>query len=126
LQGTISMAGSDGLVSFTNLSHNVATNITVQFTLAGATPVTSDPIAVGVGLLSRLSFATQPGNAVVGSAFGTQPVIQSQDAFGNPTTIGLPASLPVTVSLSAGTGPLQGTKTIDLGTAAGNGVAAFS
>src|SRR5207247_5326396 len=43
LQGTTSMAtASDGTVTFTNLSHNVASNITIQFTSTGATPSISD------------------------------------------------------------------------------------
>ncbi|HXJ76215.1 MAG TPA: hypothetical protein VNM37_25380, partial [Candidatus Dormibacteraeota bacterium] len=61
LQGSTSVAAADGVVVFTNLSHNVATTITIQFTLTGVTPVTSDPIAISVGPLSRLGFATQPG-----------------------------------------------------------------
>src|SRR6185369_3303687 len=126
LQGSTSVAAADGLVIFTNLSHNVTTNITIQFTLAGVTPVTSDPITITAASLSRLGFVTQPGNAAAGSPFGTQPVLQTQDAFGNPTTSGLPASLPVTVSLTSGTGPLQGTTTVNIGTSAGNGIAVFS
>src|SRR6185295_252750 len=73
-----------------------------------------------------LVFATQPGNATAGSVFGTQPVVNSLDQFGNNSTNGLPASLILAVSLTSGTGPLLGTATLDIGTAAGNGVASFS
>src|SRR5207253_4594738 len=55
-----------------------------------------------------------------------QPVVKAQDSFGNNSTFGLPSSLNVTVSLSSGTGPLQGTSTLDIGTAAGNGTATFT
>src|SRR5439155_8639490 len=92
---------------------------------SGATPSTSSAIAVGV-TVSRLVFTTQPGNATAGSALGTQPVVRAQDSFGNYSTFGLPSSLNVTVSLSSGTGPLQGTSTLDIGTAAGNGTATFT
>src|SRR5205823_9521312 len=41
-------------------------------------------------------------------------------------TIGLAGSQPVTVTLSAGTGSLLGTTTLDIGTGAGNGVVSFT
>ncbi len=126
LHGTTSMTAVDGIVIFTNLSHNIATNITIQFSSPGVTPVTSDPIAVSEGMATRLAFTTQPGNGAAGSTLGTQPVVRTQDEFGNNSTAGLPASLPLTVSLSSGTGPLHGTTTLDIGTAAGNGAVAFT
>src|SRR5206468_140554 len=58
--------------------------------------------------------------------FGIQPVVKSQDQFGNNSTAGLPASRNVTVTLSAGTGPLTGTTTLDIGTSAGNGTVTFT
>jgi len=125
LQGTTNMASANGIVTFTNLSLNGAGTSTIQFTAGSATEI-SDPIEVGAGNATRLAFGTQPGNAAVGSTFGTQPVLHTQDDFGNDTTAGLPASLNVTVSLTSGTGPLLGTTTLDIGTAAGNGIAAFS
>jgi hypothetical protein len=51
---------------------------------------------------------------------------QSRDVFGNDSTVGLPASLNLNVSLTSGTGPLQGASSLDIGTAAGNGTASFS
>jgi hypothetical protein len=126
LQGTTSLGPVAGIVTFTNLSHNVATNITIDFSAAGATTVTSTTIAITPAALSRLGFATQPGGATAGSVFSTQPVLATQDQFGNNTAAGLPASLNVSLSLSSGTGPLQGTATLDIGTAAGNGMVAFS
>ena len=64
--------------------------------------------------------------ATAGSVFGTQPVVKSQDAFGNNSTLGLGASLNLTVNLTTGSGLLQGTTTPDIGTAAGNGSAVFT
>src|SRR5439155_23282869 len=46
LQGTTSVAPTDGIVTFANLSHNVATNITIDFTASGVTTATSGTIAV--------------------------------------------------------------------------------
>src|SRR5438093_2993626 len=127
LQGTSSMAtAADGTVTFTNLSHNVASNITIQFTSAGATPSISDSIAVSAAAASRLAFTTQPGNAAVGSVFGSQPVVRTEDQFGNASTAGLGANRNLSLSLTGGTGPLQGTASFDVGTDAGNGTATFT
>ncbi len=126
LQGTTTLNSVAGLVTFTNLSHNVATTITIDFTATGATTATSTPIAISPAAMSRLVFTTQPGGATAGSAFSTQPVLSTQDQFGNNTAAGLPANLNVTVTLTSGTGPLQGTTTLDIGAAAGNGTVSFT
>src|SRR5438876_4542714 len=127
LQGTTSMAtAADGTVTFTNLSHNVAANITIQFTSTGATPSTSSLIAVSAASATRLTFTTQPGNAAVGSVFGSQPVVRTEDQFGNASTAGLGANRNLSLSLTGGTGPLQGTASFDVGTDAGNGTATFT
>jgi hypothetical protein len=125
LQGTTSVASVDGIVTFTDLSHNVAANITIQFTAGSGTAI-SEAIAVSAASASRLAFITQPANATAGSAFGIQPVLRTQDEFGNDSTAGLPASLNVSVALTSGAGPLQGATTRNIGTADGNGTAAFS
>src|SRR5207249_3607971 len=41
LQGTINLTAANGIVTFTNLSHTVATNITIQFTSGTLTSATS-------------------------------------------------------------------------------------
>src|SRR5207244_2663664 len=68
----------------------------------------------------------QPANATAGSIFGTQPAVKSQDAYGNDSSSGLPSSLPVTLSLTSGTGPLQGMNSIDIGVGSSNGIATFT
>src|SRR5207247_5929123 len=118
-------AATDGPVKCTDLSHNVDTTITIQFSSGSAT-ATSSPIAVSGASASRLTFTTQPGNATAGSVFGSQPVVRTEDQFGNASTAGLPASLTLNLSLTGGTGPLQGTASVDIGTAAGNGTATFT
>src|SRR5262249_7623639 len=106
--------------------HLVANTITIQFASGSLTGATSTAISVSPAPASMLTFTTQPGNAAAGSAFGTQPVLVSQDAFGNNSASGLPASLSLTLSLTSGSGPLLGTTTLDIGTSAGNGVVVFS
>jgi hypothetical protein len=78
------------------------------------------------GVVTRLVFAAQPGNATAGATFGTQPVIRTQDQFGNSATNGLGATANVALTLTSGAGPLQGTATLNLGTSGGQGVATYS
>lgn len=78
------------------------------------------------GVVTRLVFATQSGNATAGAVFGTQPVVRTQDQFGNNSTNGLAATANVTLSLTSGAGPLQGTATLNLGTSGGRGVVTYS
>jgi hypothetical protein len=126
LQGTTNLSAVAGLVTFTNLSHNVATNITLTFSASGAAGTNSSTIAIFPAAASQLVFATQPGSSTYGSALNPQPVLQSQDNFGNISAVGLGASQMVTVSLGSGTGSLLGSSSLDIGTAAGNGIVAFS
>src|SRR5262249_14847702 len=109
LQGTLTRTATFGVASYTNLSHNVTGQITIQFTATGLASVTSSPILVGPGPATKLVFTTQPGSASAGFPFGIQPVVKSQDQFGNNSAVGLPASRTLAVTLTAGTGPLIGT-----------------
>ncbi len=126
LQGTRTLTAISGLVSYTDLSFTASGTNTIQFSATNLTSVTSDPVVVDPAAASRLAFSTQPGSASTGLPFGIQPVVKIQDQFGNNSTVGLPASLNVALTLTSGTGPLLGTTTLDIGTGAGNGVAAFS
>jgi len=82
LQGTTTVTASNGVVTFVNLSHNTATNITIGFT--------SPSVAAGTNLerdrgqsaaATRLAFTAQPANGTVGAALATQPAIATQDQF---------------------------------------------
>jgi hypothetical protein len=121
LQGQTAVMAASGIAAFSNLSHNTATNITIQFSSTGVSNAISSSIAVSAATATRLAFAVQPGNATAGSIFGIQPVVVTQDDFGNNSTFGLGANLNVSMSLEAGAGPLQGTLVADIGTGAGNG-----
>ena len=76
--------------------------------------------------IAALLFTTQPGAAVAGVPFGQQPVLKTVDAYGNPSTVGLPASLTGQVSLTNGNGTLTGTTAFNLGSSFGNGVVTFT
>src|SRR5262249_29180041 len=66
LQGTLTATTINGVATFTNLSHNVATNITIAFTSGSLTSTTSTTIAVSPATAAQLAFATQPGNGTNG------------------------------------------------------------
>jgi hypothetical protein len=78
------------------------------------------------GRISRLRFTTQPGNATAGAAFGAQPVVNTQDQFGNNSTNGLSAINTIALFLSHGAGALQGVLTFNVGINGGRGTAAWS
>src|SRR5262249_53058192 len=109
-----------------NLSHNVATNITLAFSASGVSGTNSSIISISPAAADHLVFATQPGSSSYGSALSPQPVLKTQDSFGNHSTVGLGTSQMVSLALSSGTGTLQGTAVLDIGTSAGNGMAFFS
>src|SRR5262249_26465324 len=126
LQGTTNVTASDGVVTYANLAHNVATNITILFSSGSLVSTTSTTIAVSAASASALAFTVQPGGATAGPPFGSQPVLSSQHAFGNTSASALASHVTVTLTLTSGTGQLLGTATADIGTAAGNGTASFS
>ncbi len=78
------------------------------------------------GTVTKLAFTTEPGGAVYGSLLDPQPVVVTQDQFGNESTIGLGASLDVTLTLSSGGGSLIGDATLDIRTDAGSGTVTFT
>jgi aryl-phospho-beta-D-glucosidase BglC (GH1 family) len=77
------------------------------------------------GPVTQLVWTTQPGLATNGLPFAQQPVLQTADQYGTPSTNGLPATLGVTVLQSAGTGPLAGLTNLNIGTAGWQGVIQF-
>lgn len=116
LQGVLTATASGGLATFTNLSHNVAGSISIDFSSGSLAGATSTSIGLSPAAIARLAFATQLGSAIVGSIFGVQPVLVTQDAYGNNSVLGLNSSLSVTMALTSGTGVLQGTTALDIGT----------
>ena len=128
LTGTI--ASGTNRVTISTPVYSKADTLTLTATAtAGATsltPVTSAGIPFLAATASKLVFITQPGGATVGSIFGIQPVVITQDAYGNNSVSGLASSVTVTLTVTSGSGPLKGTTNLDIGTAAGNGSVAFS
>jgi len=111
LQGTTSRTASGGVVTFTNLSHNVSTNITIVFSSGSLLTATSTVVSVNPAPANRLAIQTQPSStATAGVPFVQQPVVLVQDAFGNLRTND--NSTVVIATRSAGSGTLQGTTNI--------------
>ena len=82
--------------------------------------------ASAAGPVVQLLWSVQPGSAAIGSPFGQQPTLITADASGNPSTIGLASSVMVTVDTTPPGGLNGGARTVNIGTAAGNGTVAFS
>src|SRR5439155_26757905 len=119
LQGTTNRTAVNGVVTFINLSHNVANDITLAFAGSGLSSANSGTISVSPAAADRLVFTAQPGSPAYGSALSPQPALKSRDPFGNDSTVGIGTSKMVTLAVS--TGSLQGTTSLDIGTAVGNG-----
>ena len=74
------------------------------------------------GTVAKLVFSTQPSvSTVYGSAFSAQPVVKTQDQFGNDSSNGASGKT-VNLSLAAGSGSLVGTFSQDVS----SGTATFS
>src|SRR6185369_13487722 len=121
LQGTTSVSSVNGIVSFTNLFHTVATTLTINFASTSLTGTTSGSVVVNPAAASRLTIQTQPSaTASAGTLFVQQPVIRIEDPFGNLRSSD--SSTVVTASRGAGSGTLQGTTS----RTALNGVVSFN
>ena len=73
------------MATFSNLSYTKVETITIDFSGTGILPVsTSSSVTVNPGAASKLTILAQPSTtATAGVAFGQQPVIRVEDAFGN-------------------------------------------
>lgn len=78
------------------------------------------------GLAHQLAFGNRPAPSILDELLAEQPVIICQDQFGTPTREGLAAVEMVKIRLSAGSGTLEGLRTLNIGTDGGNGRIAFS
>src|SRR6202030_1416772 len=99
--------------TFTNLRIDTsgAHTLHAAATLAGPGPVSvnSNSFTIAAAAASQLGFTTQPAGATAGSAFGTQPVVTVEDAFGNTVTTGADSTINVTAAIQTGGGTLTGT-----------------
>ncbi len=111
LGGTATAATSPaGVATFTNLSiSGPAGGYTLSFGATGLTPAVSGTITLGAGSAGRLVITTEPSTSVQNDvAFPQQPVVQLQDAAGNPVAT---SGTVVTAAIASGGGTLGGTPT---------------
>jgi uncharacterized repeat protein (TIGR02543 family) len=127
LSGTLTrITDTNGIALFNDLSVNQPGPKTLTAAaLTGSASPTNSTSFMAIGSVAALAFTAQPGAAFADVRFGFQPVLETVDAFGNPTTTGLPATLPVVVGLTNGSGVLLGTTQYDIGTGSSNGVVTF-
>lgn len=112
-QGQVSGAFSSSVAELKTISATVNGSVTLAQTAT---------VDVTANVPAGLVVTTQPATAVSNALFGTQPVVEIRDAFGNRV---MSSSAPVTVTLAAGNGTLvsaSGSFTVN----AVNGRATFS
>ncbi len=112
LGGTLTRAtNSSGQVTFSGISINsLVGSYTLGFNASGLTGATSSSISLGAGAATQLVLTTQtPGGASSGVPLSPQPIVQVEDAAGNPVSL---AGVNVTAALTGATGTLGGTATI--------------
>ena len=85
-------------------------NFTLQFAAPSFTSLSFGPIALGAGAPSALVITAQPAAGTSGTVLSPQPVIQLQDASGNPVSR---AGVPISAALSTTAGTLSGTTTVN-------------
>ncbi len=127
LSGTLSrVTDQAGLAHFNDLTISVpgAHVLDAMDTVGSSVSAQSLPFIV-LGPATALAFAAQPAGAVAGLAMTHQPVVQAVDALGHATSLNLPGNLVVQLALTNSSGLLLGSNAQDIGTNAGNGVAAF-
>ena len=106
LQGSpLTVTLSSGVATFSGLYYDKAETMNIGFsTTAGSFTAASSSVTVSPTTATMLGFTTNPGGATAGAAFATQPVVKSEDAYGNPSTVGLAASDVVTIAINTGSG----------------------
>src|SRR5204863_3471569 len=70
LQGTLTATTVNGIATFANLSHNVATTITLNFTASGLTGATSDNIVVSPTAFAELQLLVSGETSAPDTASG--------------------------------------------------------
>ncbi len=106
LQGTTTATAADGVATFLNLRHDVATTITISFTSGSLTGVTSNSILIDPSSPYTVVFVQQPSNATAGATIAPAVTVQVEDSLGNTVSA---SGLAITVSLTTGNGTLSGT-----------------
>jgi adhesin/invasin len=102
LQGTVAVTVVNGVASYTNLRHDVAGTITIQFTVPGVPASTSNNIVVAQGPVSpgTTQITAFPTTIVANGTSTSTITVQARDALGNNLTASAGV---VTLSTTLGT-----------------------
>lgn len=118
--GTTTVNAVNGVATFTDLRVDGAGAVVLTFSTANPVlRVSSQGFAVNPVVPTLVAITTQPGGAVSGVNFTTQPVVEIRDAS-NAVVVGSTAS--VLATIATGSGNLVGSTTVN----AVNGVATFT
>ena len=111
LGGTLTRNAVNGVATFPDLTLNRSgIGYVLTATATALSPVISNPFDIGAGAAARLALATPPSaGAISGAPLAQQPVVQLQDANGNPVA---QAGVAITAAIVSGTGTLGGTLTM--------------
>lgn len=104
---TTAVTNSDGRAVFANLAIVGAVgSYALRFESAGLSPVLSNPLGIGAGNITQVTFtAAPPAAAVNGAPLGGPVQVQVRDGTGNPVA---QSGVVITASLSGGAGVLSG------------------
>jgi hypothetical protein len=121
LQGTVSRAAVNGVVTFADLSIDTAgTGYSLTAADGTLTSATSTSFSINAAAATQVVFLQQPTNSTAGTALSPAVSVVIEDQFGNVVTSDQST---VTVAVQSGPGVLDGSSTQ---AAAVNGVATFS
>ncbi|MGD1277402.1 MAG: hypothetical protein ABR964_09280 [Tepidisphaeraceae bacterium] len=119
LSGTLIVAASGGVATFSGLSSDTAGNYTLTAADGSLTSATSNSFTISPASAAKVAFAQQPTNTTDGSTISPAVTVDVEDPYGNLVTTD---NSSVTVSLQSGPGNLGGTLTV----ATSGGVATFN
>ena len=119
LSGTVTVAASSGIATFSNIKLDAAGNYTLTASDGALTTATSNSFTVSAAAASKLAYSVQPSNVTAGVADSPSIVVDVEDQFGNIVTTD---SSNVTLSVAGGPAAMSGTVTV----AASSGIATFS
>ena len=105
LQGTTSIPVTDGIGTFTDLHHTLATAIDLIFSAPGFAPVISNSITVSPAAADSLIFAVQPSNANRNIALTPPVEVQIVDEYENYVP---QSGTQITLNINSGTGNISG------------------
>ena len=104
LDGTSTVAASNGLATFSNMNIDEAGNFTLSAASTGLTTDTSASFTISAGAATNVNFIQEPTNATAGVDFTPTITAEIVDAFGNRVNVTTEGVL----SINSGTGSLDG------------------